>query len=149
MFVVALTGLARNTTPNRSMSYLGAAACIISTAQHARPKVIGQREPCASMCVDVSGWKGAEERRGDGFFCLLEVHVIIYAVTQKLSLAPCPSLPPPLLPPSPPPPNTHALTFLAQFTTSSSLVTTNSAAWSNFPREAGVGAGETSVCWLR
>jgi len=27
------------------MSYLGAAACIISTAQHARPNVIGQREP--------------------------------------------------------------------------------------------------------
>ena len=34
--------------------------------------------------------------------------------------------------PLPPPPQTHALTFLAQFTTSSSLVTTNSAAWSNF-----------------
>ena len=28
-----------------SMSYLGAAMCIISTAQHARPKVRGHREP--------------------------------------------------------------------------------------------------------
>ena len=28
------------------MSYLGAAKCIISTAQHAKPKVKGQIEPC-------------------------------------------------------------------------------------------------------
>ena len=28
------------------MSYLGAAMCIISTAQQARPKVRGHREPC-------------------------------------------------------------------------------------------------------
>lgn len=48
--------------------------------------------------------------------------------------------------PTPFPPKTHIHTFLAQFTTSSSLVTTNSAAWSNFPRETGVGGGETSVC---
>ena len=26
--------------------YLGAAKCIISTAQHARPNVIGHKEPC-------------------------------------------------------------------------------------------------------
>ncbi|TNN40878.1 hypothetical protein EYF80_048956 [Liparis tanakae] len=38
-------GLARNTTPKRSMSYRGAAMCIISTAQHARPKVMGHIEP--------------------------------------------------------------------------------------------------------
>ena len=37
-------GLALNTTPNRSMSYLGAAMCIISMAQHAKPNVIGQIE---------------------------------------------------------------------------------------------------------
>ena len=37
-------GLALNTTPNRSMSYLGAAKCIISTAQHAKPNVIGHIE---------------------------------------------------------------------------------------------------------
>jgi len=37
-------GLARKTTPNRSMSYRGAAKCIISIAQHARPKVIGHNE---------------------------------------------------------------------------------------------------------
>ena len=39
-------GLARNTTPNLSMSYLGAAKCIISTAQQARPNVIGHMDPC-------------------------------------------------------------------------------------------------------
>ena len=38
-------GLALNTIPNLSMSYLLAAECIISTAQQARPKVMGQREP--------------------------------------------------------------------------------------------------------
>ena len=37
-------GLARKTTPKRSMSYRGAAKCIISIAQHARPKVIGHNE---------------------------------------------------------------------------------------------------------
>ena len=43
---IRLTGLALKTTPNRSMSYLEANACIISMAQHAKPKVIGHREPC-------------------------------------------------------------------------------------------------------
>lgn len=31
--------------PKRSKSYLAAPVCIISTAQHARPKVMGHREP--------------------------------------------------------------------------------------------------------
>jgi hypothetical protein len=39
-------GLARKITPNRSKSYLLTVACIISTAQQANPKVIGQKEPC-------------------------------------------------------------------------------------------------------
>jgi hypothetical protein len=39
-------GLARNTSaPKRLMSYRAAAACIISTAQQAKPKVIGQTDP--------------------------------------------------------------------------------------------------------
>eukprot|EP00519_Triparma_laevis_P015307 CAMPEP_0182491424 /NCGR_PEP_ID=MMETSP1321-20130603/877_1 /TAXON_ID=91990 /ORGANISM="Bolidomonas sp., Strain RCC1657" /LENGTH=87 /DNA_ID=CAMNT_0024693705 /DNA_START=416 /DNA_END=679 /DNA_ORIENTATION=- len=38
-------GEARNTIPNLSMSYREAALCIISTAQHARPNVIGQSDP--------------------------------------------------------------------------------------------------------
>ena len=38
-------GLALKTIPNLSISYLLAAECIISTAQHARPNVMGQREP--------------------------------------------------------------------------------------------------------
>jgi len=33
-----------NTKPIKS--YLLTVACIISTAQHAKPKVIGQKEPC-------------------------------------------------------------------------------------------------------
>jgi len=44
MMQSACLGLARNTTPKRSMSYRGAAKCIISTAQQARPKVRGQME---------------------------------------------------------------------------------------------------------
>merc|ERR1719266_202166 len=40
----ACLGDALKTTPYRSMSYLGAAMCIISTAQHARPKVKGHNE---------------------------------------------------------------------------------------------------------
>jgi hypothetical protein len=39
-------GLALKITPNRSKSYLLTVACIISTAQHANPKVNGQKEPC-------------------------------------------------------------------------------------------------------
>lgn len=46
MMTSACLGLALNTTPNLSMSYRGAAMCIISTAQHARPKVSGHKEPC-------------------------------------------------------------------------------------------------------
>ena len=40
----ACLGEALNTTPYRSMSYLGAAMCIISTAQHASPNVKGHKE---------------------------------------------------------------------------------------------------------
>ena len=42
----ACLGLARNITPNLSKSYLLTVACIISTAQHAKPNVSGQKEPC-------------------------------------------------------------------------------------------------------
>ena len=65
MAVVSLTGLALNTTPNLSISYLcttishsvlyihishlAAAVCIISTAQHAKPKVIGNKELWINM----------------------------------------------------------------------------------------------------
>jgi len=40
--------------PKRSMSYRGAAACIISTAHHARPKVIGQREDLRAQFANLS-----------------------------------------------------------------------------------------------
>jgi len=39
-------GVARNITPNLSKSYLLTVACIISTAQHANPKVKGHNDPC-------------------------------------------------------------------------------------------------------
>jgi hypothetical protein len=41
----ACLGDARITIPKRSMSYRLIAACIISTAQHAKPKVSGQSDP--------------------------------------------------------------------------------------------------------
>jgi len=42
-------GLALKITPNLSKSYLLTVACIISTAQQAKPKVIGQNEPCLAQ----------------------------------------------------------------------------------------------------
>lgn len=45
MMTSAWRGEARKTTPNLSISYRGAAMCIISTAQQARPKVRGHSEP--------------------------------------------------------------------------------------------------------
>jgi len=41
----ACRGEARITIPKRSMSYRLIAACIISTAQHANPKVNGHNDP--------------------------------------------------------------------------------------------------------
>lgn len=38
-------GLGLKITPNRSKSYLAAPVCIISTAQQASPKVMGQIDP--------------------------------------------------------------------------------------------------------
>merc|ERR1719266_1358114 len=45
IMIIAWRGEARKTIPYLSMSYLGAAMCIISTAQQASPKVRGHREP--------------------------------------------------------------------------------------------------------
>jgi hypothetical protein len=42
----ACLGLALKITPNLSKSYLLTVACIISTAQQAKPNVNGQKEPC-------------------------------------------------------------------------------------------------------
>ena len=42
-------GVALKITPNLSQSYLLTVACIISTAQHANPNVIGQKEPCLAQ----------------------------------------------------------------------------------------------------
>lgn len=42
-------GDARITIPNRSMSYRLTAACIISTAQQANPKVKGHKEPALAQ----------------------------------------------------------------------------------------------------
>ena len=40
--------------PMRSWSYRGVERCIISTAQQARPKVMGQREPCRAQLATAS-----------------------------------------------------------------------------------------------
>jgi hypothetical protein len=42
-------GVALKITPNLSKSYLLTVECIISTAQHAKPKVKGQKEPCLAQ----------------------------------------------------------------------------------------------------
>src|SRR3954468_2891700 len=47
-------GLGRNTMPKRSRSYRAAPACIISTAQHARPNVIGHSEPVRVQLISLS-----------------------------------------------------------------------------------------------
>ena len=47
----ACRGEARNIMPNRSMSYRLTAACIISTAQHANPKVSGHKEPARAQVI--------------------------------------------------------------------------------------------------
>jgi len=49
-------GLALKITPSLSKSYLLAVECIISTAQHAKPKVKGQKEPCLDQEIsEVTG----------------------------------------------------------------------------------------------
>jgi hypothetical protein len=45
----ACLGLALKITPNLSKSYLLTVACIISIAQHAKPNVNGQKEPCLAQ----------------------------------------------------------------------------------------------------
>jgi hypothetical protein len=47
----ACLGEARITIPNRSMSYRLIAACIISTAQQANPKVSGHSEPALAQDI--------------------------------------------------------------------------------------------------
>ena len=47
-------GLGLKTTPKRSRSYLDAPACIISTAQQAKPNVIGHREPVRAQLINLS-----------------------------------------------------------------------------------------------
>jgi hypothetical protein len=42
-------GVALKITPNLSKSYRLTVACIISTAQQAKPKVNGQKDPCRAQ----------------------------------------------------------------------------------------------------
>jgi hypothetical protein len=52
----ACLGVALKITPNLSKSYLLKVACIISTAQQAKPKVKGQNEPFLTQPIkDVVG----------------------------------------------------------------------------------------------
>ena len=57
-------GLARKMIPSRSWSYLGVDTCIISTAQQARPKVIGQMEPCLAQLTTCN----CQRQRRIGFY---------------------------------------------------------------------------------
>src|SRR5260363_244183 len=47
-------GVGRKTTPKRSRPQREAPACIISTAQHAKPKVIGHNEPVRVQLINRS-----------------------------------------------------------------------------------------------
>src|SRR5205085_9204673 len=47
-------GLGRKTTPKRSRSHRAAPACIISTAQHARPNDIGHIDPLRHQLITLS-----------------------------------------------------------------------------------------------
>ena len=47
-------GEALGAAPNLSRSYLGIEVCIISTAQHARPKVIQCKEPVLAQLIKLS-----------------------------------------------------------------------------------------------
>lgn len=47
-------GLGRKIMPRRSRSYRAPPACIISTAHHARPKVIGHNEPLRAQLASSS-----------------------------------------------------------------------------------------------
>jgi hypothetical protein len=47
----ACLGDARKIIPNRSISYLLTAACIISTAQHAKPNVKGHKDPALAHVI--------------------------------------------------------------------------------------------------
>jgi hypothetical protein len=47
-------GLGLKIIPNRSKSYLAAPVCIISTAQQASPKVIGQIDPVRAQFIKLS-----------------------------------------------------------------------------------------------
>lgn len=63
-------GLGLKMTPKRSRSYRAAPVCIISTAQHASPKVIGQMEPLRaqlsrSSTFDITNSAAFERPVGD------------------------------------------------------------------------------------
>jgi hypothetical protein len=47
-------GDGRKMMPKRSKSYRAAPQCIISTAQHAKPKVMGHSEPARAQLTTVS-----------------------------------------------------------------------------------------------
>ena len=51
MIKSACLGEALKIIPNRSISYLLTAACIISTAQHASPNVRGQSDPALAQFI--------------------------------------------------------------------------------------------------
>jgi hypothetical protein len=59
--------------PNLSKSYRAAPVCIISTAQHARPKVIGQMEPVRAQFMSASTLDNTNSAPGPPLDVVLEV----------------------------------------------------------------------------
>jgi len=62
--------------PKRSISYLLTAACIISTAQQARPKVKGHKEPALAHVI-------SDKTREDNHSNFIN-YIIIYLRKQRL-----------------------------------------------------------------
>ena len=74
-------GEALSTRPILSMSYLGVAACIISIAQQARPKVIGHSEPFLPQFTKSSSFETTNSSQEEWRYFEFIYHSIIWQGT--------------------------------------------------------------------
>ena len=71
-------GEALKIIPKRSISYRLTAACIISTAQHASPKVNGHNEPALAQLIN----DNTREDNHSNF--IIYIHVLDYFLSDRL-----------------------------------------------------------------
>src|SRR3990167_6102981 len=69
-------GLGLNIIPKRSKSYLAAPVCIISTAQQAKPKVIGHIEPVLAQVTNLS----TEVNTNPFCFCAIPIPALLFSI---------------------------------------------------------------------